>query len=267
MIIILSSILLSPDIILLYRIQNETILELVTSQDEMISTFTYNNQNDELDKYLLLDDDDFMNATIPLQALRKKAIETSASTKEDSIKYKDDNGVLTYIQVQVLNDFVLYVRDVMEKKSKDVPDIRMLLADDLLLSLLGNPPGLINSLKALHGKECKFVLRSTKGPLNYCINFHVDGSYATKTIQIPLNDSYKGGKLCFFVNDNVEVPQRIPGSLTCHNRDVLHGVTSVQEGIRNSFFIFDANNNDGLLEQDNVITIQREIVESFNKRK
>ena len=251
-----------------YNIQKESTLHLVLRLRGMISTFTYNNRNDELHKYLLLDDDDFTNATIPLQALRKKAIEESACTKEDSIKYKDDNGVLNYIQVQVLNDFVLYVRDVMEKKSsKDVPDIRMLLADDLLLSLLGNDLKLINSLKALHSKECKFVMRSTKGPLKYCISFHADGSYATKTIQIPLNDSYKGGKLCFFVNDNIEIPPRLPGSLTCHVRDALYGVTSVQEGTSNSLFIVDEYNEQSLIGKDNVIVINRDIVEAYNNRK
>ncbi len=121
----------------------------------------------------------------------------------------------------------------------------MTLDDDLFSLLLdyNNDSQLLNSLKALHGKPCKFVLRSTKGPLHNCIHFHCDVEHATKTIQIPLNDSYKGGKLCFFVNDKIIVPPRIPGSMTCHKRDVLHGVTSVQDGFRNSFFIIDVNNN------------------------
>ena len=50
--------------------------------------------------------------------------------------------------------------------------------------------------------------------------------------------------------------------MTVHDPNVLHGVTSVQEGIRNSFFVVDANN--GLEE---VITIKRETVEAYNNRK
>ena len=44
----------------------------------------------------------------------------------------------------------------------------------------------------------KFVLRMTKAPTNACIDFYCDGSYATSTDQIALNESYKGGRLCFY---------------------------------------------------------------------
>jgi len=243
-----------------YNIEKESTLHLVLRLRGMISTFTYNNRDDPLHQYLLLDDDVFTNAPIPLEALRKKALEEHASTTEDRFTYKENNGVLQDMHIQILNDFILYVRSKMGE-IQEVPDIRMILSDDLLLLLFDNDFH-IESLKALHSNCCKFALRSTKGPLNNCIHFHVDGGYATKTIQIPLNDSYKGGKLCFFVNDKIVVPSRIPGSMTCHNRDVLHGVTSVQEGIRNSFFLVDVSNRGG-----NVIDIKKETVEAYNSRK
>lgn len=137
----------------------------------------------------------------------------------------------------------------------------------MILSVFDNDKELIEELKSLHSKDCKFVLRTTKGPIDNCISFHVDGTYATKTIQIPLNDPYMGGKLCFFINDKVEVPPRVPGSMTCHNRDILHGVTSVQQGIRNSFFVINLNNSEGLLDQDNVVVVKKERVEAYNARK
>lgn len=248
-----------------YNITKESSLHLVQRLRGMISTFTYNNHDDPLDRYLLLEDEVITNAPIPLEELRQKATEEEASTTEDSYTYIENNGVLNHAHIQLLNDFVLYVRSKMEEFHQQLPDIRMILDDELFLLLLGNNLKVVESLKALHGNSCQFVLRSTKGPLDYCINFHVDGPYATKTLQIPLNDesSYKGGKLCFFINEKIIVPPRVPGSMTFHNRDVLHGVTSVQEGIRNSFFVVDVNKGTGLLEQKDVFKIKRETVEAY----
>ena len=67
-----------------------------------------------------------------------------------------------------------------------------------------------------------------------CINFHCDGGYATSTTQIALNDpsEYKGGAICFFVNDNIHMIPQMKGSMVQHARHVLHGVTSVTEGTR-----------------------------------
>ena len=257
-----------------YNIQKESTLHIVFRLRGMISTFTYNNQNDVLDKYLLLDDEIFESSPIPLNEFRYLATKEKACTTEknedgeDIFTYMANNGILQDIHIEILNNFVLYVRNkIEESESKDVPDIRMILDDDLLELLLDNDSNIIKSLKDLHSKNsyngCKFVLRSTKGPTNNCIHFHVDGGYASKTFQIPLNDSYKGGKLCFFINDKVVIPLRIPGSITCHKRNVIHGVTSVQEGIRNSFFIVDKLNEEGLREQDNVVIIQRNTVEEY----
>jgi len=67
-----------------YNIQENSLLNLVLRLRGMISTFTYNDENDPLHQYLLLGDDVFTNAPIPLEALRKKALEEHASTTEDS---------------------------------------------------------------------------------------------------------------------------------------------------------------------------------------
>lgn len=93
----------------------------------------------------------------------------------------------------------------------------------------------------------KIALRMTRGPTNSCINFHCDGGYATSTSQIPLNlpSEYKGGTLCFFVNDHIHSVPRICGSVVQHPPRVLHGVTSVTEGTRKSLFIVDKANGLG----------------------
>jgi len=108
----------------------------------------------------------------------------------------------------------------------------------------------------------KIALRMTCGPTNSCIDFHCDGSYATSTSQIPLNSpsEYKGGKLCFFVNDQVHEIPRVPGSVVQHPPNVLHGVTSVTEGVRKSLFIVDRMNG---LGHDGVITLTNEDIFCF----
>jgi hypothetical protein len=102
------------------------------------------------------------NLPIPLEALQKKALEENACKTEDRYTYTENNGVLQDMHIQILNDFVLYVSNKIGE-FQDVPDIRMILDDDLFSVLLdnNNDSQLLNSLKALHGKSCKFALRST----------------------------------------------------------------------------------------------------------
>ena len=95
--------------------------------------------------------------------------------------------------------------------------------------------------------EYKVALRATRGPTNSCIDFHCDGNYATSTSQIPLNPptEYKGGQICFFVNDELKFVPRPAGSIVQHPPKILHGVTQVTEGTRKSLFIVDKSNGRG----------------------
>jgi hypothetical protein len=117
-----------------------------------------------------------------------------------------------------------------------------------------NTPEIIERLKSLYyqvpgarGKP-KLALRMTRGPTDSCINFHFDGGYASSTTQIALNNpsEFKGGALCFFVNDNLHFIPRTRGSLVQHPPNVLHGVTSVTEGIRKGLFVVDEWNGLGM---------------------
>ncbi len=236
----------------------------------MISSFTHDDDN-QLDQYLLLPDDQFETAPIPLAELHSKVTETKARTTPDTLEYMEDNGVLTAYHLNVLNDFVTYFRNTIEK-FEERPDIRIIIPDRLLSLLFDDdlPASFIRSLVALHESDLQsmFVLRTTRGPTRKCINFHVDGKEACKTVQIPLNDpaQYKGGKLVFFIDDKIVVPPRTLGSLTRHRRAVLHGVTAVQQGVRNSFFIVDKPYGSGLEEQEGVITLKESLVVDYNSR-
>jgi len=253
-----------------YNIQKESTLHLYRRLRGMIGSFTYNDPNDPLDVYLLLDDNAFAGARIPLQELRAKAAEKEANVSTDGYKYMESNGVLEEMHIAVLNDFVTYVRHANEKFRSWVPEIIMKLPNDLLLLLFDNDSKLVKDLSRLHdGNSPEFVLRSTKSILNgnKCIAFDVDHDCQTQTVQIPLNDSYDsyvGGKLCFFIDDKIVVSPCNPGSMTIHKRDVLHGETSVQEGIRNSFCIVDGAYVRRLLEEENVFTIKKQTVLSYN---
>ena len=114
----------------------------------------------------------------------------------------------------------------------------------------------------LYGKGFKVALRATLGPTNSCIDFHCDGGYATSTSQIPLNSpsEYKGGQLCFFVNDRLHFVPRPRGSLVQHPPRVLHGVTQVTEGMRKSLFIVDLANG---LGEKGVVELTDDVVASF----
>lgn len=96
----------------------------------MISTFTNNNPLDPLDLYLLHNDADFLNVPIPLEALRKKALENHADIPGHGYTYEADNGVLNDAHIQILNDLARYIRCMMEEFLK-VPDIRMILCDTI----------------------------------------------------------------------------------------------------------------------------------------
>ena len=67
------------------------------------------------------------------------------------------------------------------------------------------------------------------------IKFHVDhGSY--KTLQVPLNDNYIGGRLVYATEKGLMYPERNPGSFTKHTNDIAHGVTCLKSGIRYGLF-------------------------------
>jgi 2OG-Fe(II) oxygenase superfamily len=103
----------------------------------------------------------------------------------------------------------------------------------------------------------KIMLRMTCGPTNTCIDFHCDASAGIHdttssttltTTQIPLNaseDEYQGGNLVLFVNQQLHVIPRPPGSLVQHQSRALHGVTSVTGGTRKSLFVLEQQEQAG----------------------
>jgi len=110
------------------------------------------------------------------------------------------------------------------------------------------------------------VARITRGPTNACIDFHCDGSNASSTMQIALNDptEYEGGRLVFGVNNNLHVLERPAGSVVLHPPNVLHAVSALTAGKRQSLFVVDYDNG---LGETGVIVATMQHVQDFVESK
>jgi len=193
------------------------------------------------------------------------------------IKFRRDGGVLGEEVCTVLSSFLDFMWDATASEYPSVRiDMRMCIRDAEFKRLLdalsySDASQVLQDLKNLfrripgtpqHDGESKIALRMTRGPSNACINFHCDGGYATGTVQIALNDNaeYSGGRLCFFVNDRLEVLDRPIGSVCQHPRAVLHAVTALTEGTRKSLFVVDHTNG---LGENGVVEVTEQHVQAF----
>jgi len=101
-------------------------------------------------------------------------------------------------------------------------------------------------LNNVGGDGFKCVLRRTSAESKGCIGWHLDGGYATRTTQLCLNgdDEYEGGRLMFYNNEGLLVPERPALFYTTHKRSQLHAVSRVTRGVRYSLFL--VNNSNGV---------------------
>ena len=254
-----------------YNIQRESTLHLVLRLRGMISTFTSNDTNNPLIGYLMMTDDERENVAVPIDDLREKSKKIPTARRNDfsTFKYQHNPEILHEKQLSALCELLDFIWDKTAAAGSDDSrvDMRLTLTSEQLVAVLApvdSPYGdkykainldaklkkLFRSVPTVDGGNNinhKIALRMTKSPTNSCIDFHRDGGYATSTSQIPLNSpsEYKGGALCFFVNEHLHFVPRVAGSLVQHPPHLLHGVTSVTEGVRKSLFIVDEKNGLG----------------------
>jgi hypothetical protein len=95
---------------------------------------------------------------------------------------------------------------------------------------------LMNVLSRFHPGNVDVVkLRRVRGTKE-AIPFHLD--FASKTMQIVLNDDYQGRKLSYLTEDGKTwIPERRVGSFTIHDDSIVHGVTEISQGERISLFL------------------------------
>lgn len=73
-----------------------------------------------------------------------------------------------------------------------------------------------------------------------CIRFHVDQAFWT--MQIPLNDpdEYQGGRLTYAAKDGSFIcPHRGAGTATIHDSATVHGVTTLEGGVRYGLYFLE----------------------------
>ena len=111
-----------------------------------------------------------------------------------------------------------------------------------------------NMMNPCEARIGKIAFRVTTGPTAGCIPPHVDGGYATYTMQVALNDpaEYEGGDLMFYRSNThsgdppvLKCLRRLPLTGVQHPAKVLHAVSQLKSGIRKSMFILDCGNGMG----------------------
>jgi hypothetical protein len=119
--------------------------------------------------------------------------------------------------------------------SPSMNDLRIQLSRTELMQFVGEEA--IKELDSLFGEVSDDIVLRRCDYLNHCIDFHVD--YAYKTLQVALNDDseYEGGRLVFVSNGKLEIPKRKCGTITLHEKNIIHGVTALRSGVRYGLLI------------------------------
>ena len=175
----------------------------------------------------------------------------------DPVYHLDNNAnVLAPDAVEVLERFLDFVWR--KRGTRGMVDMRLAFSNrnvfESLLSGCGlDGQAILRTLLGLYQRDAKVALRMTRGPTGACIDFHVDGGYATRTVQVALNDpaTYEGGRLVYFnysskdpADDRVDVLERPVGSVVSHEK-ALHAVSALTRGERKSLFLVDWENGLG----------------------
>lgn len=134
-------------------------------------------------------------------------------------------------------------------------DMRARVTQDTMRQLLASldaesAASVMEYLVNIHGQStAAFALRvSRAGPTpDRFIDWHVDGGYATRTVQVRLSEEkeYEGGDLLYYAEGGVVKYPQPAGALLCHDRDALHAVTAMHRGTRKSLFVVDHSNGLG----------------------
>lgn len=227
-----------------YNIEKESTLHLVLRLRGMISNFEIPDNPNSVDRYLTLTEDE-----------QEKP--ENKPTKDDICKHVMKLKAYLYESVNVYYDSPFLDSDSRRNcmKLMDYYHDKFGKPGDLKLVLKFKDHNLgfnINNVLSLHSGNYKKIAlrRSDASKINgACIAFHIDGAYATETVQIRLNNDYDGGKLTF-ITEKYEIfsPEILPGMITRHRRRACHGVTALTRGIRYSLFVVDEAN--GLGDKD-----------------
>jgi hypothetical protein len=147
------------------------------------------------------------------------------------------------LKEKTLKDLQEYADKIYEEKkmnselvnSPSIYDLRIQLSRAELMQFVGEEA--LKELDSLFGEVSHDIVLRRCDYLNHCIDFHVD--YAYKTLQVAVNDDseYEGGSLVFISNGKLEIPKRKCGTITLHEKNIIHGVTALRSGVRYGLLI------------------------------
>jgi hypothetical protein len=150
---------------------------------------------------------------------------------------------LPALKENILKDLQEYADKAYEEKktnpelvnSPSISDFQIPLSRTKLTEFIGEEA--LKQLDSLFGETSNDIVLRRCDYLNHCIDFHVD--YAYKTLQVALNDDseYEGGRLVFVSNGKLEIPKRKSGTITLHEKNIIHGVTALRSGVRYGLLI------------------------------
>jgi ubiquitin len=245
-----------------YNIQKESTCHLVLRLRGMISSFTTTDAEDPLNLWLMLSDAERAAAAAPSAAVLTAAQERKGGRDRGIKTFQIMPNTDALLSAEQRRQCIRFMDAAHARVAPDSADIKITLGDSdgrggeaAFNALFQLDSGeMYAGLLALHPKGLggsKIALRRTEGPVEGCIGFHIDGTYATHTVQLALNDDseYDGGRICFVTGaGQLAVPQRNAGTVTSHEKVILHGVTRLHRGVRYSLFVVDSAN--GLGEKD-----------------
>ena len=237
-----------------YSIQHEATIHMVLRLRGMISNF----ESDDGDsaKSRFLNNKEFSKETLK-EELQELAREKKASLTK--------TFWTTRVALGSLYDELIDFADKTFSKFPR-PDLKILFNTvPAFSSACRSPlffPRILKELSELHSSvgNVRFAIRRTV-PHDGVIGFHVDGSYATKTAHVSLNDDteYEGGRGVFYSQGQWQIAKRSRGTVTVHSRDILHGVTKLTSGTRYSLFVVDKHNTLG----ENVVRMEEKDTEEI----
>ena len=246
-----------------YNIKEFSTIHMVLRLRGMISSFTFNDDTDPLTKFLLSERHEQPSKELLDERCARLGGNDTARyetryTGHSLLDESDKNRLMRFADAytSVMKLKVGSSADTAIADAKIVFNNRDFAQFDELVGK-GAASRLLSLRGSSGGSSTKIVIRRTEGPLEGCIAFHVDGGYATRTLQMTLNSEseYVGGRLCFYSPDvGLQIPTRPPGTVTIHPRSQMHAVTRLTSGKRYSLFVVDEHND---LGETNVFTVDK----------
>lgn len=246
-----------------YHIPQFATLHMVLRLRGMISGFREPNEQDSKETWLR--NIDILPQSTPALSEDEmfSLMEKTNASKTKTFEFLDSGETLLTRQLRRL--CMRFMDEAHQSKAPDASDCKMVLDGKEAFRALfgiGSDP-LYNKLISYHedtsNQGVKIALRRTS-PTDGIIGWHTDGPYATQTVQYTLNDNYVGGNLCYYTKNGLFHQKRAEGTLTVHERDILHAVTRLHSGVRYALFVVDYTN--GLGEKD-VYTFKAEDIRNL----